>query len=358
MFRRRPPQPKALAPADEALTPALINAVSLWAGATTSGDSDRRIDLLRDKTNALIGDGRAGTAAGFFVCVRKPVEQVTPADVQTWRAYLEEMGLSPASVYARISRVSSFYQWLMQESAFRGVITTNPVNLARPKAPRAYQSERTQSLTDAEAGALLAEAQADAARGSLHAKRDYALLRFYFATGKRRAEVIGLRWGDLRFTTRAIIIRTREKGGLYQSTEIRDPGVRAALFDYLKASDRWDALENRPALKPDDPLWLRHDRAARGPAPVTSHGFVKAFKQYARRAGLGDVHLHQTRHTVARMVGEQSGDLAEVQTVLGHQNIATTRVYLSRVSVKRDQHSRAIAARLGLSEFDDGDDEP
>jgi site-specific recombinase XerC len=50
------------------------------------------------------------------------------------------------------------------------------------------------------------------------------------------------------------------------------------------------------------------------------------------------------------MVGEQSGDLTEVQTVLGHQNLTTTRVYLERVAIKRDKHSRAIAGRLGLDE--------
>ena len=46
------------------------------------------------------------------------------------------------------------------------------------------------------------------------------------------------------------------------------------------------------------------------------------------------------------MVGEDAGDLSEVQTVLGHQNLATTRVYLDRVAVKRDKHSKKIAKRL------------
>ncbi|MEM6530704.1 MAG: tyrosine-type recombinase/integrase [Chloroflexota bacterium] len=67
---------------------------------------------------------------------------------------------------------------------------------------------------------------------------------------------------------------------------------------------------------------------------------------------MGKIHLHQTRHTVARMVGEQAGDLSEVQTVLGHQNLATTRVYLDRVAVKKDKHSQNIAGRLGLDELD------
>lgn len=327
---------------------ALRNAVTLWAEATTRTSSDRRHDLLRDKFHALLSDGRDGTSAGFFVCVQKPVDQVTPLDVKTWQAYLEDMGLAHASIYARISRLSSFYNWLLNEPSFKGRIHANPVALARPRAPRAYQSEKTRALSDDDAHALLVEVQAAALKGDLSARRDYALLRFYFATGKRRSEIISLRWGDLHFSESAIIIHSREKGGLYRATEINDPGVRAALFAYLKATDRWDERSSTPLMEADSPLWLRHDRAASGQQPVTSHGFVKALKQYAKKAGLGDIHLHQTRHTVARLVGEESGNLAEVQTVLGHQNIATTRVYLERVQVKRDRHSRRIAKRLQL----------
>lgn len=342
------PKNRAIVPAN--VTPALLKAVDLWAEATTSTESKRRADLLRDKRQALLSDGTDGKAAGFFVCVPKPVEAITPLDVKTWQAYLEDMGLKPASVYARVSRVSSFYDWLLREPAFAGSIRANPVKLARPKAPKAYQSEKTQSLSDADARKLLHHVLAQAQAGSITACRDYAILRFFFATGKRRSEIINLRGGDLALSDAALIIHSREKGGLYRSTEITDPGVRVALFAYLQRTDRWDALKNHPLLEADEPLWLRHDPGAKGQQPITSHGFVKLFKQYASAAGLGDVHLHQTRHTVARMVGEESGDLAEVQTLLGHQNINTTRVYLERVAIKRDKHSKNIARRLDLDD--------
>ncbi len=338
------------------LTPAMIKAVEMWADARTDVGSDRRHDLLRDKRNALLSDGEAGSAAGFFTFIPKSVDQVTPDDVRQWQAYLEDMGLSGSSVYARISRLSSFYNWLIDDPYFRGHITYNPVDLARPKAPKAYQNDKARALSDEDARRLLLHVRSEAAKGDVNAKRDYALLRFYFATGKRRAEIIRLEWGDLEFSEEAIVIHTEEKGGLYQSTEVRDPGVLVALLDYIKASGRWDGLNNVPLIEPDDPLWLRHDRAAKGYQPVTSHGFVKALKRYAKACGIGHIHLHQTRHTVARLVGEHAGDLSEVQAVLGHQNIATTRIYLSRVTVKKDRYSRKIAGRLGLVDDDDKGD--
>jgi hypothetical protein len=129
----------------------------------------------------------------------------------------------------------------------------------------------------------------------------------------------------------------------------------------LAASGRMGALE------PESPLWIAHDpardtppgRCKRNPKkskivraqgdPLTSHGFVKNLKRYAAAIGLADIHLHQTRHTFARMVGEDAGSLTEVQEALGHKDIATTRVYLERIRTERDTHSRQIARRLGLA---------
>ena len=99
----------------------------------------------------------------------------------------------------------------------------------------------------------------------------------------------------------------------------------------------------------DDPLWTRHDQAGRPGGPLTSHPFAKNLKRYARQAGIGDVHLHRTCHTFARMVAEDTGSVIETQDTLGHKNLVTTRVYVQRIGVKRDKHSKRIAQRLVVS---------
>jgi hypothetical protein len=149
------------APFDE-ITPALVNAIQLWVDATTDAASPRRHDLQRDKIAALLSDGQRGRACGFFALIPKPPQAVTPLAVKTWQAHLEAAGLSPSSVYARVSRLSSFFEWLVKAPPFRETVKYNPVTLSRPKAPKAYQSERTQALTDREAAALLTVVKGDA----------------------------------------------------------------------------------------------------------------------------------------------------------------------------------------------------
>jgi site-specific recombinase XerD len=116
--------------------------------------------------------------------------------------------------------------------------------------------------------------------------------------------------------------------------------VHDALLAYLKKSKRLSVLHA------NDPLWTRHDRAGEPGLPLTSRSYANNLKKYAAKAGMRRVNVHQTRHTYARIVFEDSGDLLETQSALDHENQATTRVYVQTVAVKRDKHSGRIAGRI------------
>src|ERR687890_65104 len=103
---------------------------------------------------------------------------------------------------------------------------------------------------------------------------------------------------------------------------------------------------SKAVLGSERPLWTRHDRAGRAGAPLTSHAFVKNLKYYARTAKLKEFHLHQTRHTFARIFAEDSGSMMETQEALDHANIATTRAYVQRIAIKRDKSSSSIKRRI------------
>ena len=255
----------------------------------------------------------------------------------------ERRGLRPATVYARVSRVSAFYRWLMGDPQLSRFIRSNPAAQARPRYPRPYQSESTKALSDDEMNSLLEAVRRLAEGGNVVGKRDYALLLFYFLTGLRRSEVIGLRGKDLELTDRNLVIKYRRKGGKFTAREVSDPSVLEALKGYLAAAGRANVLGS------ERPLWTRHDRAGRPGAPLSSRAFVENLKGYARQAGLSHIHLHQTRHTYARIVAEETGSFMEAQEALDHENAVTTRVYVQRITVKRDRHGRKVAGRMKLA---------
>lgn len=318
----------ALTQAEAERRTAIRNAVELWAGATTY-EGMRRDDLVRDKQRAAIS---------FFDFITKHPADVVPVDVRRWLTSLEKKGLRPATIYQRACLLSSFYNWAMKDTELGLLIRSNPARLARPKAPKAYQTESAKSLTDDEIGALISVVRQKAASGEVVGKRDYAILLLFMASGKRRTEILSLRGRDIK-VDKTLILTNRIKGGSYVGYEIADPAVKEALLDYLTASRRLSVFRT------DSPIWTRHDYAGRPGATLSSHCFVKNMKRYARLAGIEDFHLHRTRHTFARIVSEETGSITATQEALDHSNPSTTRIYVQRIAIKRDQHSERVSRR-------------
>ena len=310
---------------------AIRHALCFWAEATTRSETFERKDKLRDKMAAV---------SSFFAFSGKDPGAVKPEDVRAWRAHLVSAGQKPATVYARISRLSSFYKWLMSDPQLSLYIRSNPASQARPRYPQPYQSESVKALTDSEMNRLLSVVGARADAGSVVAKRDYALLLFFFLTGLRRNEVISLHGKDLEHKEGRLVIKYRRKGGKFTCREVGDKSVWEALLDYLIATGRKEVLSS------ERPLWTRHDRAGKPGAPLSSRSFAENLKVYASEAGIERIHIHQTRHTYARIVAEETGSFSETQEALDHENAATTRVYVQRITIKADKHSSRVARRL------------
>lgn len=144
--------------------------------------------MLRDKQRIVLS---------FFRHTGKPPSDVEPSDVQGWLRDLEERGISAGTAYQHACLLSSFYSWAMRDPEVGQRVRRNPARLARPKAPKPYQTESVKALSDEEVGTLVTAVRRRALSGDVVGKRDYALLLLYLATGLRRQEAMGLRGKDV-----------------------------------------------------------------------------------------------------------------------------------------------------------------
>jgi integrase len=332
-------------------------AVATWADVTTDKALKRAADIERDKKR---------DASEFFGFCQKPIEEITADDVREWskllqrkkrtvRAgkdaagkplYREIVGLKPATIATKIAHLSAFFEWL-RGTELGAFMNFNPARIARPS--QAYSSESTQSLSDEEITRLWqviadhAHKKSGKGEQDVLALRDYAIFRLFMATGMRRSEILNLTGKEVQPYKEGLLIRAKVKGGDYKKREIADPQIREGLESYLAATGR--AASN--FYERGRALWLRHDRAEQtGSTPMSSHAFAERMKIYAREAGIGKFHLHQLRHTFARLVSEESGSIIETQDALDHKNVNTTRVYVQKVGIKRDKFSSRIQERI------------
>ena len=307
--------------------------VESWLTRTVNSSLKRSNDIRNDKSKAVFD---------FFDFCEKPAQEVLPSDVEEWRWDLKTSGLADGTVYNRISALAQFFEYLRNEGEMIKMIPINPAKVSLPKASKPFQSESVKALSREELGKLL-EVVADYAQNkkAVHL-RDYAMLQFYVATGRRRAEIINLKGSNIEIKDGRFFIRAKVKGGSFLNFELNDETTQNALYEYLEATNRADIFGK------EEPLWLRHDRGAQSSKKknLTSHGFAQRMKLYAAEAGIGKFHIHRLRHTFAKIVSEYSESMAETQEALGHSNIKTTQIYVQKLAIKKDKHSKSIRDAL------------
>ena len=213
------------------------------ATAGSTGWDDALYAFLVEKGNR---SGSRRTVEGysrmlwpFFHDLGKTRDRVAPADVLAWAHGIGKSGRTPSAVTigARIACLSSFYRFLIR----MGMVVGNPCDaLQRPKTvaspARGYSAEEVRRLL---------AVVPDTVRG----RRDRAILLTLVLTGRRRAEVIALRAGDLSIEDGTAFYRYRGKGGKTGRRELPAPAFEAIGITIA------DVGKTLSTMAPDESLW-------------------------------------------------------------------------------------------------------
>jgi integrase len=173
---------------------------------------------------------------------------------------------------------------------------------------------------------------------SFEDRRDNALIRVFFDTGARRAEIGGLRYSstdpaDRDIDSRKQVVRVLGKGGKNNVIPLSDTTLNA-IDNYIRV--------RRKHPHADEPwLWL----GKRG--RLTHSGIAQLIRDRGARVGIANLHAHDFRHTATHH--ELAGGMgeADVMSKRGWDSPAMLRRYASSTA-----NERAIAAsrRLGLGD--------
>lgn len=236
------------------------------------------------------------------------VDEVTTVMI---RRFLDRwQDAAPATSAQIISMLRAFFGWLARED----IIPADPTErLERPKLARPEEQDHLTSLSSAEVRRMLGACESWPERLALH------VLAY---TGARRGAVAQLRLRD--YDRDAGEITFREKGGKTIvkpiPTELRgllDSAIAAGVYE-----DGGDYL-----IPPEQPL--------RRPGPRDDKIIWKLVKRVAARVGV-EAHVHAFRAAFAVYFLEEKPDkLIALQSLLGHSNLETTRIYLRRLDRRR-----------------------
>ena len=231
------------------------------------------------------------------------ITKVDKLDIQNYLEYLNKNDYTTTSIARKLTAVKNFHKYLL---ATNRVKVDEALTIERPKLRKALPNVLTVEEVD-----LLLNIKTD----TPFDYRNKAMLELLYGTGLRITEMLDLKLGDVDFEN--CIVRCFGKGSKERIVPIGEY-IIDSLNNYLEYG-RNRLLKN----KTSDFLFL-NSRGGR----ISRFSFFKILKKLLREKGIKkDVSPHSLRHSFATHMLENGADLRSIQELLGHSDIATTRIY-------------------------------
>lgn len=239
-----------------------------------------------------------------------------PASLATWLAYYATLKRHRPEYAANTLR--NHYDALRRFGRFlheQGHLAGSP--LADVERPTDKTKSEPRAIERSHINAML-KAAAD--------PRDRALLLFFRDTACRADEALQLTWEKINWTER--------------KTEVIGKGDKARQLFFkpltLRALERYRDSLSLPRRRLDGPVWWGKK------GPLNYSGLYKIFERLAKAANLAGVfNPHAWRHAFGRDATIAGIPTAQLQDLMGHSNIETTKIYAQFNTVELQQaHDR------------------
>jgi integrase/recombinase XerD len=234
--------------------------------------------------------------------------------VIAWERFMRETEHAAAStIRRRLAALSSLYKHLVRH----GHAARNPVGeVERPAINREEGS--TLAFAKTQARKLLDAPPED----TIASLRDRAILSVGLQVGLRRAEIAGLKVGDLHQNRGFDSLRVSRKGGRRDALAI-NPQTAARIRAYLEASGHGADIDG-PLFRP-----LRHNGKRQNERRrMDPDAIDRLVRKYAGELGLDRGYsAHSMRATFITTALENGAQLEDVQKAAGHRDPGTTKLY-------------------------------
>lgn len=232
------------------------------------------------------------------------VDDIKKSDIESYLEFLNKNEYTTTSIARKLTAIKNFHKFLLATGRLQ---YDNALTIERPKLRKSLPNV----LTVEEVDKLL-----DINTITPFDYRNKAMLELLYGTGLRISEMLDLKLTDVDFEN--CIVRCFGKGSKERIVPIGEY-IIDSLTNYL--NNGRNQLLNKKKIS--DYLFLnnRGDRISR-------FSFFKILKKLLREKDIKkDVSPHSLRHSFATHMLENGADLRSIQELLGHSDIATTRIY-------------------------------
>lgn len=270
--------------------------------------------------------------------------RISPEDLKTlrpehiilFRKFLEEGRLTgsvpeKSTVNRKLASVKSFLNWLRVNQILR----ENPAELV--KGYPQSQESALKGLSDEEVVKILALPNRNSRAGSLHG----AVLHFLLYTGVRKAELIGLKMGDISEERGVPVVKVRGKGHRIRILPLTQR-VRLHLDHYFHVCGKSAADTEAPLFTP-----TKNPRFGILNKSLNPHAITYIVTHYAKKAGiLKRISPHSCRATCISNALDKKATHRSVQHLAGW----STPLMIQRYDKRREDLKNSAAFLIDYGE--------
>ncbi|MFQ5772399.1 MAG: tyrosine recombinase XerC [bacterium] len=232
-------------------------------------------------------------------------QEITKNALRSFLALLFKGGLKATTVNRKLACLRSFFKYLCVQE----VIATNP-------AQALYFLKKEKKLPQYFSYETILKALKLIDTTSYEGLCDRALLEFFYSTGVRLRELVGLNLEDMDFANG--VVKITGKGSKQRLIPV---GLRALQIvqDYMKG--RQNLLKSLAVS--NEALFINQKGKRISPRVVQSR--VKKYLMLA--SDKQEAYPHMLRHSFATHLLDEGADLLAVKELLGHASLSTTQIY-------------------------------
>lgn len=230
--------------------------------------------------------------------------QVTSEDVREWIVFLMDGGYTASSVNRKLSSLRTFFKYLLKQKEVEldPLRKINGPKKAKPLPVFLKESEMNKLLDETDFGE------------DFIGCRDKLVIQMFYATGMRRAELIGLNDSDIDlYSSQLKVTGKRNKQRLIPfGNELKE-----ALLGYMNIRDA------EVCWREDEAFFVLPN----GKRITAGVVYKLVRRNLSKVVTLKKRSPHVLRHTFATTMLNNDAELGAVKELLGHATLAATEVY-------------------------------
>lgn len=264
------------------------------------------------------------------------MQSVTPNMANIYAHKLLAEGNAKSTINRKLSALHSFYKFLCRRNV--GIMGYSPFStdegcIRFKNATKDYSDKRVLNQDE-----IVKMFKSAAKEGGIIGKRDLLVLQLLATTGMRRAELCGIKLGDITTMSGKHIAQITGKGDKTRIIVIADH-----VYELIK-----EYLDTRGVSFKDKtlPLIVSHSSNADPTKHVDTTTIYRIVKKHADKAGVDadTISPHALRTTFATTAySDLDMNLDTIQELMGHSSQSTTRRYAKAIKMLDNSPAEKLA---------------